>query len=132
MAEQLSFVPTLPNPVDWAIPAFIALIVAEMIWAQRQKPAGYEPRDTLTSLLFGLGSTVTGLLAAGTIGTIAFAAYDLRLASIPFVWWAWIACFVLDDLLYYAAASIIIFQPHYGKHGQAFSRSVSSFACRCC
>jgi sterol desaturase/sphingolipid hydroxylase (fatty acid hydroxylase superfamily) len=102
MAEQLSFVPTLPNPVDWAIPAFIALIVAEMIWAQRQKPAGYEPRDTLTSLLFGLGSTVTGLLAAGTIGTIAFAAYDLRLASIPFVWWAWIACFVLDDLLYYA------------------------------
>jgi sterol desaturase/sphingolipid hydroxylase (fatty acid hydroxylase superfamily) len=101
MDKPLAFVPVLPNPVDWAIPAFIALILAEMIWAWRRNPAGYEPRDTLTSLLFGLGSTIVGLLAAGTIAAIAAALYDLRLASIPFTWWAWALCFVADDVLYY-------------------------------
>ncbi|MBA3896737.1 MAG: sterol desaturase family protein, partial [Sphingomonadaceae bacterium] len=61
----------------------------------------YCPRDTLTSLLFGLGSTVAGALAAGMIFAVATFTYRYRLFTIPYAWWAWIACFVLDDLAYY-------------------------------
>ena len=31
----------LPNPVDYAVPAFILLILAEMAWAKRRAPEAY-------------------------------------------------------------------------------------------
>ncbi len=92
----------LPNPIDYAVPAFIGLIVIEMIWAKFRAPDKYEPRDTLTSLAFGLGSSVAGLLVGGMAITIAVSAYEFRIVSIPWTWWAWALCFILDDLAYYA------------------------------
>jgi sterol desaturase/sphingolipid hydroxylase (fatty acid hydroxylase superfamily) len=91
----------LPNPVDFAVPLFIVLIVFEMIWAKRRAPEKYEPQDTLNSLLFGFGSSVAGLLFGGMlIG--AFAAVDrMHLVAIPRAWWSWALLFVLDDLAYY-------------------------------
>lgn len=93
--------PDLPKPVDFAVPIFVLLIVIEMIWARRNRPEYYEPRDTLTSLLFGFGSTVAGVLAAGAIGVASLYVAQFRLVEIPFIWWAWIVCFVIDDLAYY-------------------------------
>jgi sterol desaturase/sphingolipid hydroxylase (fatty acid hydroxylase superfamily) len=92
---------TLPNPVDYAIPMFVLLIVIEMIIAQRVDPARYEPKDTLTSLLFGLGSTVAGALTAGAIITMSLWLNQHRLFDLPFVWWLWPLVFVLDDFNYY-------------------------------
>lgn len=93
--------PDLPNPVDYAVPAFVLLIVIEMIWAKRRAPEKYEPKDTLTSLAFGFGSTVMGALVGGLVLAMSFKVYDVRLTTIPFTWWAWIVCFVLDDFAYY-------------------------------
>ena len=89
------------NPVDFAVPGFVLLVLLEMVWAWRKSPNSYEPRDTLTSLAMGLGSTVAGLLTAGLVGGAFLAVYGHRLFEIGWVWWAWIACFVLDDLAYY-------------------------------
>jgi len=91
----------LPNPVDFAVPLFILLIVLEMIWAKRNGPEKYEPRDTLVSLSFGLGSTVAGLLFGGAIFSLMLGLWQHRITTVPWTWWAWILCFVLDDLLYY-------------------------------
>ena len=91
----------LPNPIDFAVPLFILLIVVEMIWARRTAPAKYEPRDTLVSLAFGLGSTVAGLLTGTAIYALMLWFSEHRAFTVPWTWWAWIACFVLDDLLYY-------------------------------
>jgi sterol desaturase/sphingolipid hydroxylase (fatty acid hydroxylase superfamily) len=92
----------LPNPIDYAVPFFVLLIIIEMIWAKRRAPEKYEPRDTLTSLAFGLGSSLAGVLVGGMAFAIALAAYSIRPFDIPFAWWAWPLCFVLDDLAYYA------------------------------
>lgn len=95
----------LPNPVDYAIPAFILLILIEMIIARRRNPARYESRDTLTSLLLGTGSTVAGVVMGGLAVGAAVWAYEYRLFDIGLGWnqwwWAWILCFVLDDFFYY-------------------------------
>ena len=48
------------GPVEYAIPFFLLAIVAEMVWANRRRPNAYEPRDTLTSLALGTGSTAVG------------------------------------------------------------------------
>jgi sterol desaturase/sphingolipid hydroxylase (fatty acid hydroxylase superfamily) len=93
----------LPNPVDYAVPAFVLLIVAEMIWAKRRAPAAYEPRDTLTSLAFGLGSTVAGTVGMLAVFPLMLWLYDHRVMTVPWTWWAFALCFVLDDLAYYVA-----------------------------
>ena len=92
----------LPNPVDYAVPGFVLLILIEMVVARTRNRARYEPMDTLTSLLFGFGSSVAGLLTGGLLIGLAFAVYQYRLVTIPFAWWAWPLCFILDDLAYYA------------------------------
>jgi sterol desaturase/sphingolipid hydroxylase (fatty acid hydroxylase superfamily) len=94
--------PKLPDPVDFAVPVFVLMIIAEMIWARRRAPEAYEPRDTLNSLLFGFGSSVVGVLVGGMAYAIANWTYGFRVATIPLVWWAFILAFVLDDLAYYA------------------------------
>ena len=89
------------NPVDYAVPLFVLLVLIEMIWARAKAPDKYEPRDTLVSLAMGLGSTMAGLLSAGLIGGLFYGLYQYRLFDIGWQWWAWILCFVLDDLAYY-------------------------------
>ena len=91
------------DPVPFAIPGFVLLILAEMVWAKQRAPQTYEPRDTLTSLLLGLGSTASGVLTGGLIYAAALWLYQYRPITIGWVWWAWAACFVLDDLAYYWA-----------------------------
>ena len=89
------------NPVDYAVPGFIALVLIEMVWARKKAPNAYEPRDTLTSLAMGVGSTVAGLITAGLVAAIYAWTQQFRLFEIGWAWWAWIACFVLDDMAYY-------------------------------
>ena len=89
------------SPVDYAVPAFVVLVLAEMIWARRRARHAYEMRDTAVSLAFGLGSTVAGALTGGLVLALLFLAYDVRLTTIGWEWWAWPLCFVLDDLAYY-------------------------------
>lgn len=91
------------GPVEYAIPFFILLIVIEMVWARRKAPTAYEPRDTLTSLALGVGSTMVGALTAGLVAAAAVWLYQHRIATIGWAWWAWAACFVLDDFNYYWA-----------------------------
>jgi sterol desaturase/sphingolipid hydroxylase (fatty acid hydroxylase superfamily) len=90
-----------PNPVDYAVPFFVALVLIEMLIVRRAFRERYEARDTLTSLAMGLGSTIAGGLTAGLILLMSGWLNAHRIADIPYVWWAWIACFVLDDFNYY-------------------------------
>ena len=92
---------TLPNPVDYAVPAFVALVLVEMLVVRRASRHRYEPKDTLISLSMGLGSTIAGALTAGAILAMSGWLNANRIADIPYVWWAWALCFVLDDLNYY-------------------------------
>lgn len=91
------------GPVEYAIPFFMLAIVAEMLWARRRRPEVYEPRDTLTSLTLGTGSTVINALLAGLVASAMIWLYEHRVATIGWAWWAWIACFLLDDFNYYLA-----------------------------
>ena len=89
------------DPVPYAIPGFVLLIMLEMLWACRRAPNAYEPRDTLTSLLLGLGSTAVGVAVAGTLYAAATWLYQWRIYTFGWQWWVWALAFVLDDLGYY-------------------------------
>lgn len=93
------------SPTTYAIPLFVVLVLGEMLWARRARPEAYESRDTLTSLAFGLGSTVAGALAGGALLALFLWVWQFRIFDFGpqwwTVWWAWPLCFVLDDLKYY-------------------------------
>ena len=93
--------PALPNPVTFAVPAFVALVLAEMLVARVRDRDRYCPRDTLTSLALGLGSTVAGALSAGAVFALATWVSRFRLFDIGWGWGWFALCFVLDDLAYY-------------------------------
>ena len=98
--------PELPDPVVYAVPAFILLLIAEMLISLRRDKSRYEARDTLTSLLLGTGSQVAGAFVGAAVVGMSVWAYQFRLFDIGIEfrtwWWAWILCFFLDDLAYYA------------------------------
>ena len=90
------------DPLPFAIPGFVLLIVAELVWARRTgRMAAYETRDTAVSLGLGLGSVVAGALAAPAVLAMLVAVHDWSPLRIGWAWWAWPLCFVADDLAYY-------------------------------
>ncbi len=100
----------MSNLVLYAIPAFIALIVLEVIWARRSGGAdvvGYELRDTTASLSMGIANVVVS--AGAKLVSIPFFAflYEHRVAELgqPFsrsdVWWSWLVLLVAEDFCYY-------------------------------
>ncbi len=93
--------PDLPNPIYFAIPGFVLLIVAEMIHARLTGKTQYEPRDTAASLAMGLGNTVSGIVLGGV--ALAWFTYieQFALLDIGWAWWAFALAFVLDDFVYY-------------------------------
>ena len=93
--------PSLPDPVDLAIPAFVALVLAEMIAARFRNRRRYCPKDTLTSLGLGLGSTIAGVLSAGLVFGLATWVHQFRLFDIGWGWYWFVVAFVLDDMAYY-------------------------------
>ncbi|MER7048715.1 sterol desaturase family protein [Streptomyces jumonjinensis] len=104
----------MPNPPDvvlWSIPAFALLTVLEMI-SYRLRPddraAGYETRDTATSIGMGLGSLVFDLLWKIPIVAVYTAVHELTPARIPVLWWTLPLILLAQDFLYYWA--------HRGHH----------------
>ncbi|MBI1328875.1 MAG: sterol desaturase family protein [Alphaproteobacteria bacterium] len=91
----------LPSPVTLATPAFVLLVIGEMLYARATAKAHFEARDTATSLMMGLGSTVSGAIFAfiyvAYAGLVAqYAVFDLGYSLAAFI-----ACFVIDDFYYY-------------------------------
>src|SRR3546814_7341979 len=72
----------LPDPVVYAVPAFILLLIGEMLISLRRDRSRYEARDTLTSLMLGTGSQVAGAAVGAVVVALAFWAYQYRLFDI--------------------------------------------------
>ena len=84
------------------VPVFVALVVGEVaLLAIRRREGAYDGADTLTSLLMGFGSTMSGLLLKGIGFGVLMLVWRFRLWTIPATPLAFVACFVLDDLRYY-------------------------------
>ncbi|HYG25381.1 MAG TPA: sterol desaturase family protein [Caulobacteraceae bacterium] len=91
------------DPIRTAIPLFVALVLLEIaagrFWKAR---VAYEGRDAWTSLLMGFGNTVQTFIMLGLISAVMLWVYEYRVFDIPIdAWWAWVAVFFLDDLIFY-------------------------------
>ena len=87
--------------VTLAVPAFIVLIVLEMLVVRVTKRGGYETKDSAASLFMGFGSTIAGVLTGGLYLASALWIYQHRLFDIGWAWWALVLCFFAEDFTYY-------------------------------
>ncbi|MHA6289579.1 sterol desaturase family protein [Maricaulis sp. CAU 1757] len=95
-----SFIETF-DPIRWAIPFFVVLVLAEMLYARQTGQARFEPRDSAASLIMGLGNSVSGIAFAGLLTAWFAFVHQFALLDIGFAWWVWLIAFVLDDFVYY-------------------------------
>jgi sterol desaturase/sphingolipid hydroxylase (fatty acid hydroxylase superfamily) len=91
------------NLVLYSIPAFLALIVLEVLWARHRDVRGYERRDTIASLSMGIGNVIVSVGAK--LLSIPFFAllYQHRVADLgqPAQWWSWLVLLLAEDCCYY-------------------------------
>lgn len=92
-----------PDVVAYAVPAFVVLIILEMVIARRTGRGRYETKDTFASLSMGVGNRIAGLIGGGALVYACFAfVYQFRIIeTMPAVWWTVLLCFIADDLAYY-------------------------------
>ena len=90
-----------PNLIHLAIPAFVLLLLIEVLvstWDQREN---FKTQDTFASLAMGLGNVIVGLLAKGLVfGAYTFF-HQFALFDIGYAFAAWVILFFLEDLTYY-------------------------------
>ena len=88
--------------VNYAIPAFIALLLIEAVLVAKMNHERYELKDTLASLSMGVGNVIiSALLKVVTFGALSFL-YQFRLFELRSVWWVWVLLILAEDLCYYA------------------------------
>jgi sterol desaturase/sphingolipid hydroxylase (fatty acid hydroxylase superfamily) len=93
--------PKLADPVAFAIPAFVLLVLLEIAVARRRRIPAYELRDTAASLAMGLGNLIVGL-AAGAAAYVALNwVYQFRLLTLGYAWESFVLVLFAEDLTYY-------------------------------
>ena len=88
--------------IQYAIPAFIILLIAEVLITARQQKDYYDAKDTAGSLTMGIGNVIIGFVGKALVfGALSFV-YQFRLFTVDMTqWWAWVVLFFADDFSYY-------------------------------
>jgi len=91
----------MPDLIQLAIPAFIALMLVEAIVGVLLQREIYEVKDAAASISMGLGNLATDLLAKVVQFSILTLLYRFAIFHIDYQWWAWVLLFFCDEFSYY-------------------------------
>jgi sterol desaturase/sphingolipid hydroxylase (fatty acid hydroxylase superfamily) len=91
----------MPDLIHYAIPAFVVLLLLEVVITSWDQKDHYEVKDTLSSLGMGLGNVAIGLFTKGWIFLCFTAVYQYRWFDLEYSWWTWILLFFAEDFTYY-------------------------------
>lgn len=92
---------SVPPLLFYAIPWFITLIIAEIIFSVYQHKDLYEKKDAASSIALGLGNLGIGIVTKIAILACYNFVYTYRLFNLGFEWWVWVLAFFAEDLTYY-------------------------------
>ncbi|GAB3544591.1 sterol desaturase family protein [Spirosoma fluminis] len=88
--------------IQYAIPGFVILLIAEVVVTAKQQKDYYNAKDTASSLAMGIGNVIVGLVGKVIVFGVYSFVYQFRLFTIDMTqWWAWLALFLADDFSYY-------------------------------
>lgn len=91
----------MPNLIHYAIPAFVLLLLAELIFSEVSKKHLYETKDTISSLTMGVGNVLVNLVGKALALGVYYAVWEFRLFDLSYAWWVWVTLLFADDFTYY-------------------------------
>lgn len=92
----------MPDILYLAIPFFVLLLLAEVIFDTIGKKELFETKDTFSSLAMGIGNVIVGLATKGVIFAVYLWLYQFRIFTLDSAqWWAWLLLIFADDFSYY-------------------------------
>ena len=101
MEAMISVQEKAPNIVAYALPAVFLLTIIEFIFSHFGEHKTYERKETLGSLLVGLGNLVVNILMKAVLIYGAVWIYNLLPWRMEMSWWTLIPCFILYDCCSY-------------------------------
>ena len=101
MREPIAAPFDIPPIITYAVPAFVILILAEMIYVRVTKRGRYQATDSAASLAMGLGNQTAGLIFGGLAVGAYFWVYQFRLFDLGWTLPVLVACFFAEDAAYY-------------------------------
>ncbi|GAB4026430.1 sterol desaturase family protein [Spirosoma koreense] len=103
---------SIPNIILWAVPVMLFFTIIEMGIAYYQEKEFYEKKETIGSILVGLGNlVVTAVLKLGLLYVFIWI-YNLIPWRMELQWWTLIPCYIILDFFSYWA--------HRVSHEQRF------------
>ncbi len=85
----------------FAVPAFVILLLIELVITTRRRLNTYESKDAWTSLALGTGNVIIHGLTKGVMFVIFFYLYEHRLFELGTGWLAWVGLIIAEDFTYY-------------------------------
>jgi sterol desaturase/sphingolipid hydroxylase (fatty acid hydroxylase superfamily) len=92
---------SIPPIITYAIPAFVVLILVEMVALKAGARGRYDAADAAASLSMGLGNRAVGLVTGFIKLGVFYGVAQFALFDIPWAWWSLLLCFLGEDLAYY-------------------------------
>lgn len=102
----------VPNIIIWAVPVMLLFTAIEMIVSYIQERPYYEKKETVGSILVGLGNLVVSAVLKLGLLYLCVGVYNLLPWRMALQWWTLIPCYIIFDFFSYWA--------HRVSHGQRF------------
>lgn len=101
-----------PNLIVWAIPVMFFFVALEMFISYRQNRDYYDTKETIGSILTGLGNVGINILLKTGLFLVIVWIYNMVPWRMTLNWWTFIPCYIIFDFCSYWS--------HFISHKQRF------------
>lgn len=120
-----------PNIIVWAAPAMFIFVLLEYFISRYQNKDFYENKETIGSILVGIGNVLIGLMLKGVLLYALILIYNLVPWRMKFEPWTFIPCYIIFDFFSYWAHRVshhvrFFWATHVAHHsGEHYNLTVS-------
>lgn len=101
-----------PNIIIWAAPFMFFFVLLEWYFSMREDKKLYEAKDSMGSIMVGVGNVIINFFLKVLLLTLAVLVYNLVPWRMELQWWTLIPCYIIFDFCSYWA--------HRVSHQQRF------------
>lgn len=96
----------IPDIIVWAAPVMFFFVLVEFVISYLQNRKYYEGKETLGSVLVGIGNVIIGLILKTALIVLFVAIYNFIPWRMELNWWTFLPCYIIFDLCSYWAHTI--------------------------
>lgn len=121
----------IPNIIIWAAPAMFFFVLLEYFIAYYQNRKYYEKKETIGSILVGLGNVTIGVILKTALLYVFIIVYNLIPWRMELNWWTFLPCYIIFDFCSYWAHHVshrirFFWATHVAHHsGEHYNLTVS-------